>query len=114
MPSLLGRRCCCAGHGDSVHRDNDIARKTAIMFNSFAAFLLDMNMLPGKSEVLLRLTGPGVAAVKAQLKRDGMVIHFDSVAGPQTIHVLNKYTHLGMSTSTTCSHTSVIAHRKRT
>ena len=41
-----------------------------------------------------------------------MVIQFQTLQGPQYVRVINKYVHLGVSTSATCAHAHEFAKRK--
>ena len=83
----------------------NITKAMTIVFDTLLCFLFEANLLAGKTELILRIAGPNAATLKRKLKTDNMVLRFPSCIGEQAVRVVNRYQHLGVSTSAGCSHT---------
>ena len=90
-----------------------IAASMTIIVNTLSDFMFEANLAAGKTEVSLRLVGPNVAGVKQQLIDADMKISFKSHHGIQQVRVVDKYAHLGQSTTATCTRKQEIISRKR-
>ena len=90
-----------------------IASCMTIIVNTVSAFLFEANLDAGKTEVTLRLAGPGINAVKQRILDEWRTIAFPTHHGLRRVNVVDKYVHLGMSTNASCTRQPEISARKR-
>lgn len=76
----------------------NITGASIVVHETLYQFLFEASYVPGKTEIILRATGPDARETKAALLEMGHVITCQSTVGIFTFRVVNNYKHLGVTT----------------
>ena len=78
---------------------NKVAQTTTKVFEVFAAFSLEVNFNPGKTESIVNFVGDGSKAARAQLFAEGSRIPLPDIGPGVHLNIVESYKHVGTQCS---------------